>query len=330
LSDKIHISDKLKMKKLLRTIFTTVILIGLSQLTYGQVHPDLGTTVGFVLFTGAGEFDSEGGTQITGNIASYTVTPTITSPGTVDGTIYTVGDGALNQPFSDLFALYNNLFGRTPDYTIAVTLGGKTLTPGVHSTGSGAAATLSGDLTFDANGNPDAVFIVQIDGALTVGDNSNVILVDGASACNIYWQITGAFTLGATSVFRGTVVGGGAIELLEGSSLYGRAFTKAGAIHLHNNIVMISEPPAAIAGANRAICLNESTQLGAAAVPGSTYSWTSVPIGFTSTEANPIVMPLVTTTYTLVETVTATGCNASNQVTVTVNPIPVTSLINHL
>ena len=329
MSDKIQISDKLKMKKLLRTIFTTVILIGLSQLTYGQVHPDLGTTVGFVLFTGGGAFDSEGGTQVTGDIASFTVTPTITSPGTVDGTIYTVGDGALNQPFSDLFALYNNLFGRTPDYTIAVTLGGQTLTPGVHSTGSGAAATMSGDLTFDANGNPDAVFIVQIDGALTVGDNSNIILVDGASACNIYWQVTGAFTLGATSVFRGTLVGGGAIELLEGSSLYGRAFTKAGAIHLHNNIVMIAEPPAGIAGPNRAICQNESTQLGAAAVPGSTYSWTSVPIGFTSTEANPIVMPLVTTTYTVVETVTATGCNASNDVTVTVNPIPVTSMINH-
>jgi len=317
------------MKKSLGTIFTTIFLIGLSNLTYGQVPPDMGTTIGFALFTGGGAFDSEGGTQITGDIASYTVTPVITSPGTVDGTIYTHGDGALNQPFSDLFALYNNLFGRTPDYTISVTLGGQTLTPGVHSTGSGAAATLSGDLTFDANGNPDAVFIVQIDGALSVGANSNIILTDGASACNIYWQVTGAFNLGTTSVFRGTMVAGGAIELLEGSSLYGRAFTKAGAIHLHNNIVMISEPPAAIAGPNRTICKNESTRLGAAAVPGSTYSWTSVPVGFTSTEANPIVIPLVTTTYTLVETVTATGCNTNNQVTVTVNPIPVTSLINH-
>jgi len=317
------------MKKSLRTFLTVAVSTFLSITTYGQVAPDLGTTIGFVLFTGGGAFDSEGGTHITGNIASFTVTPIITSPGVVDGTIYTVGDGALNQPLIDLGNLYDNLFGRTPDYNISVTLGGQTLTPGVHSTGTGAAATLSGNLTFNANGNPEAVFIVQIDGALSVGANSNIILAGGASACNIYWQVTGAFDLGANSVFMGTFVGGGAIELLEGSSLYGRAFTKAGAIHLHNNIVMISEAPAAATGADRAICENESTQIGAAAVPGSSYSWTSVPSGFTSNAANPVVMPLLTTTYTLVETVTATGCSTSNQVTVTVNPAPVTSLISH-
>jgi hypothetical protein len=317
------------MKKSLRTILAVVSLTILSTSSYGQVPPDLGTTIGFALFTGGGAFDSEGGTHITGDIASFTVTPIINSPGFVDGTIYTVGDGALNQPFVDLGYLYDDLFGRTPDYTISVTLGGQTLTPGVHSTGSGAAATLSGDLTFNANGNPDAIFIVQIDGALAVGASSNIILAGGASACNIYWQVTGAFDLGAYSVFMGTLVGGGAIELLEGSSLYGRAFTKAGAIHLHNNIVMISVAPMAATGANRAICENESTQLGAPAVPGNTYSWTSVPSGFTSIEANPVVMPIITTTYTLVETVTATGCSASNEVIITVNPAPVTSLINH-
>lgn len=199
----------------------------------------------------------------------------------------------------------------------------------MHSTGSGAAATLSGNLTFNANGNPDAVFIVQIDGALSVAGSSNVILAGGASACNIYWQITGAFDLGALSVFMGTVVGGGAIELLEGATLYGRAFTKAGAIHLHNNIVTLSEPPTAATGPNRVICMYESTQLGVAAVPGSSYSWTSVPAGFTSSAANPIVSPLITTTYTVRETVIATGCSASNEVTVTVNPSPITSPINH-
>jgi hypothetical protein len=181
----------------------------------------------------------------------------------------------------------------------------------------------------DAQGNPNAVFIVQIDGALSVGATSNIILANGASACNIYWQVTGAFNMGANSVFRGTILAGGAIELLDGSAIYGRAFTKAGAIHLHNNIVMISEPPTASAGLNRAICKNESTQIGAAPVSGSSYSWTSVPVGFTSNVANPIVTPLTTTTYTVVETVVASGCNASSAVTVTVNPIPVTQLITH-
>jgi len=317
------------MKKSFRAILTIAVLAILSLTAHAQVPPDLGTTSGFALFTGGGAFDSEGGTHITGDIASFTVTPIITSPGVVDGTIYTVGDGALNQPFLDLGTLYDNLFGRTPTYNISVTLGGQTLTPGVHSTGSGAAATLTGSLTFNANGNPNAVFIVQIDGALSVGSNTNVILTGGASACNIYWQITGAFDLGSNSIFMGTVVGGGAIELLDGATLYGRAFTKAGAIHLHNNKIVLSEPPTANAGSDRTICQYESTQLGAPAVPGNSYSWTSMPVGFTSSIANPVVTPMVTTTYTLTDNSTASGCNASNSVTVTVNPAPVTSLIHH-
>lgn len=87
------------MKKSLPAILTIVVLTNLSLTAYGQVPPNLGTTTGFALFTGGGAFDSEGGTHITGDIASFTATPIITSPGVVDGTIYTVGDGALNQPF---------------------------------------------------------------------------------------------------------------------------------------------------------------------------------------------------------------------------------------
>ena len=98
--------------------------------------------------------------------------------------------------------------------------------------------------------------------------------------------------------------------------------TATGCTHTNSVIVTVNPLPAAIAGANRDICLNTSTILGAAAVAGSTYSWTSSPAGFTSTTANPTVTPLVTTTYTVVETVTATGCTSSNNVTITVNPLP--------
>ena len=90
-----------------------------------------------------------------------------------------------------------------------------------------------------------------------------------------------------------------------------------------NSVVVTVNPlPAAIAGANRAICRGTGTTLGAAAVPGNTYSWTSIPSGFTSTVANPTVTPLVTTSYKVVETISATGCTNSNSVIVTVNPLP--------
>lgn len=80
--------------------------------------------------------------------------------------------------------------------------------------------------------------------------------------------------------------------------------------------------PDAQSGNNRTICQNSSTQIGAAAVSGRTYSWESSPAGFTSTLANPTVTPAVTTTYTLTETISSTGASNSNSVVVNVNPLP--------
>jgi hypothetical protein len=317
------------MRNKILFVLMAVALVIMPTISFGQIAPDLGVASGFALFTAGGDFDSNGATHVTGNIGSYTVTPTIIAPGVVTGSVYNASDPISATAASDVNAVYADLSGRSPTDVIGAALGGQTLLPGVHSTGSGVAATLTGNITLDAQGNPNAVFIIQINGALTTGINSNVLLAGSASSCNVYWQVTGAFTLGDNSVFRGTLVSGGAIELSEGSSLLGRALTKAGAIHLHNNVVTTAVSPNAVAGTNRAICLNESTQLGATAVAGSTYSWTSVPAGFTSTKANPTVTPLVTTTYTVIETITATGCNSTNSVVVTVNPPPATSLIYH-
>jgi uncharacterized delta-60 repeat protein len=81
-------------------------------------------------------------------------------------------------------------------------------------------------------------------------------------------------------------------------------------------------PPAAIAGSDRTACAGTSVTIGAALVPGSTYSWTSLPVGFTSTLSDPIVNPTVTTTYYITETIIETGCSNTNSVTITVNPLP--------
>ncbi|MEI6679467.1 MAG: T9SS type A sorting domain-containing protein, partial [Mariniphaga sp.] len=86
--------------------------------------------------------------------------------------------------------------------------------------------------------------------------------------------------------------------------------------------ILVNPTPAAPAGSDRIICQKEETSLGASNVSGSTYSWTSAPTGFTSSGANPTVSPMVTTTFTLTETITATGCASTNSVIVTVNPIP--------
>jgi gliding motility-associated-like protein len=76
--------------------------------------------------------------------------------------------------------------------------------------------------------------------------------------------------------------------------------------------------PIAVTGPDKAICKGGSATIGGSAVAGSTYSWTSNPAGFTSIASSVTVTPAVTTVYTLVETITATGCTATRNVTVTI------------
>ncbi|MDQ3018002.1 MAG: ice-binding family protein, partial [Bacteroidota bacterium] len=68
---------------------------------------------------------------------------------------------------------------------------------------------------------------------------ANVVLINGASLCNVFWQINGAFSLGDGSVFNGTIIANGALSFLQGASLFGRGLSTAGAISLQNNIVTI-------------------------------------------------------------------------------------------
>ncbi|MBL7905596.1 MAG: DUF11 domain-containing protein [Bacteroidales bacterium] len=93
--------------------------------------------------------------------------------------------------------------------------------------------------------------------------------------------------------------------------------------------VTVNPLPAANAGPDKAICVGASVQIGSAAVPGNTYSWTSDPAGFTSATSNPVVSPDVTTVYTLLETNTATGCTNTGDVTVLANQV-ISLLVNPL
>jgi len=506
------------MKVQILKALTAVVLFLLPNVNFGQA-PDLGAASSFALFTAVGAFDVLGtSTVVTGDVGTDVGALTGFPPGTV---LPPYGIYYEGNPFSATVAAavldaYDALTAVSCDSALGTpTLGnGQILTPMVYCIGE--AATLNDTLYLDGQGDPDALFIFKITGTFaTSTSSSKVILINSASLCNVYWQISGEVTLVAGSVFRGTIVGGGAIHVLEGSSLLGRGLTRAGAIDLHNNVVTIGLPPAALsltgstictspggngtitsdtsgieisyqlynssnatvqsaqagtgsgltwstlaagtgyyviatnaenctaisntvdvatyanptittggtaaavcysvsgqtttlvytattnsptsysidwdatanaagltdqgntaftfisgggtltgiaipaatlaggpysgtmtitnangctatqavtvtvnplpaaaAGADRAICLNASTQIGAAAVTGSTYSWTSSANGWTSTEANPTVTPLVTTTFYVVETITASGCINSNSVIVTVNPLP--------
>jgi len=227
------------MKTKLLITLTAVALFLAPNVSFG-LAPNLGTTSSFALFTGAGALNTDGATVVTGNIGSYDSSPVgFTGPGTVIGNIYPVGDTHLVQPFADLGTAFGN-FGAngsvlgSPLETYNTT--GFIYSGTYHTVG---AADLNGNFTLDAQGNPNALFIININGALTTSASSNIILTGSASLNNVYWLVNGFVRLGAGTVFRGTIIASGQIELLEGSSLYGRGLSTTGAILLHNNVVTI-------------------------------------------------------------------------------------------
>ena len=98
----------------------------------------------------------------------------------------------------------NNAAGRLPPAVVPGDLGGLFLTSGVFKRSS--SLLLTGDVTLDAQGDPNAVFIFQIGSTLTTASNSRVLLTGGAQACNVFWQIGSSATLGTGTSFNGNVL----------------------------------------------------------------------------------------------------------------------------
>jgi hypothetical protein len=168
-------------------------------------------------------------------------------------------------------------------------------------------------LILDGEDDPDALFIFKIDGALSTSTLSNVVLVNGASLCNVWWQINGAFDLGEGSVFRGNVLTNGAISLLEGANLFGRALATVGAVDLHNNVVSIGLPPVAAtieADGPVSFCVGGSVVL-SGNVDG---------VWNTGEETSSITVS--TSGDFFVTNTTLCGSDTSNHILVTVNPPP--------
>ncbi|MDF2450441.1 MAG: hypothetical protein K0R26_2945 [Bacteroidota bacterium] len=193
---------------------------------------------GLAILAGSG-ITNTGATNITGDMG---LSPGTSiggfPPGILVGTQH-INDAIANQAKLDLTAAYNDAAGRTATdiVTIAGNIGGLTLTPGLYKSTSSLAIS-SGDLTFDAKGNPNAVFIIQIASALTTTSGRQVFLTNGASASNIFWQVGTSATFGTTSVFKGTVMAMQSISFNTGAKLDGRALARTGAVTMSGNTIV--------------------------------------------------------------------------------------------
>jgi Ice-binding-like len=198
----------------------------------------LGATSTFAILAGS-SVTNTGATNITGDLG---LSPGTSiggfPPGILTGTQYINGVLA-TQAKLDATTAYNDLAGRTSTdiVTLSGNIGGLTLTPGLYKSTSTLAIS-SGDLTFDAKGNANAVFIIQIASTLTTTSGRKVILSGGALASNIYWQVGSSATFGTTSVFKGTVIAMQSITFNTGATLDGRALARTAGVTMSGNTIV--------------------------------------------------------------------------------------------
>jgi hypothetical protein len=221
------------MQKTILNVLIALALFLLPASSHAQIIT-LGTASNFVLFSTAGAVTNSGTgflTHLTGQVG--TNSGSSTGFGNVDGNMHD-GDPASSTAAADLLIAYNQLNTATPTAFPSSSLGnGATLLPGVYSIP--AAATLTGNLTLNANGNPNAFFIFQVGGALSVAANAKVTIINGGLACNVFWKTEGLLSVGTGSTLRGTFVAhNAAIAMGTLDTLEGRALSINGAVTMNS------------------------------------------------------------------------------------------------
>jgi uncharacterized repeat protein (TIGR01451 family) len=201
---------------------------------YAQTIP-LGDATSFSVL-GASAITSNGATIVVGDlgIAPNTATSvtgfTFSSPpgpGTVVGTPH-FADGPAIAAQNSATVAYGALAGLPCTSIVSADLGGATLAPGVYC--SASSIGLTGTLTLDAQGDPDAQFVFQLGSALTTASNASVNIINDGQACNVFWQVGSSATLGTGSSLLGTLIALTSVTLNTGAQVDGRVFARNGAV----------------------------------------------------------------------------------------------------
>ena len=306
-----------------------------SQTLTVEVNPDpvdIGTTAPFSAL-GATGVTSTGLTTVSGDLGSSPSTAIVGfPPGVVAGTVH-AGDPTAAQAQTDLTAAYDDADNRIPHTEFSGDNNARTFRAGVHHTA--AAFALTGTMTLDGENDPNAVFIFQVDAALNTAAASQVTLINGAQASNVYWQVLGATGLGANSTFSGTILGAGDITIGDSTELIGRALSQGLVTLANNTIRFTSAPPPTITITGGSTAVTKDTT---PTIAGTTSAATgrTVTVTIAGQELTTAVLgdgtwsvtaaELVAGSYPVVATVRDAAGNAgaaSQTLTVEVNPDPV-------
>lgn len=214
------------MKSNLQIAWLTISLFLMSYPIFAQA-PNLGTAANFVLFSTNGAVNMNSINQLTGNVG--TNNGTSTNFENINGQLHDA-DGVSAQCATDLLTAYNQLNSTIPDFFPSSLLGnGDTLIAGVYDIS--AATTLNLDLYLDAKADANAVFIFKIAGPLSTNAGSQIKLINGALACNVFWKVEGLVDMTTGTSMKGTVIANNAAIIINtGSTLEGRALSTSGAV----------------------------------------------------------------------------------------------------
>jgi len=213
----------------------SALLVGLLQQASAQFNLDLGTAASFGVIGGQ-TVTSTGPTNITGSLGLYPGTSvTGFPPGSADA-IY-AADSVSQQALADAQAAYDAAAARpTTGQLPGSDLGGERLVAGTYT--APAAVGITGTLTLDGENDPNALFVFQIGSSLTAATGSTVQLINGARACNVFWQVGSSATLLTTTAFNGNILALTSISLQDGASVTGGVFALNGAVTLINNQII--------------------------------------------------------------------------------------------
>jgi hypothetical protein len=291
----------------------------------------LGTAQSFGVLGGSAVTNT-GATTVNGNVGvSPGTAVTGFPPGVITGGAIHTNDAVAVQAQNDLTTAYNQI-AATP-CTVDLTgqnLGGLTLTPGVYCFSS--SAQLTGALTLDALGNPNALFLFKIGSTLTTASGSSVTVINGGSSCNrVYWQVGSSATLGTGTSFAGDILALTSITLTTGANTSGRALARNGAVTLDTNNVdscgavvcpVIAVNPPTLPSGTVGSAYNQTVSASGGTTP-YTFSISSgaLPAGLILNAATGAITGTPTTPGTFNFTITATdagGCSGNRPYTITI------------
>ncbi|CAN5730993.1 hypothetical protein BH10CHL1_BH10CHL1_46860 [soil metagenome] len=278
--------------------------------------PGLGVATSFAVLA-ASTVTNTGPTVITGDLG---VSPgsavTGFPPGSVVGGTIHAGDAVAAQAQADANTAYTNLAGQACDSNLTgQDLGGLTLTPGVYCFSS--SAQLTGILTLDGQGDPSAVFVFQIGSTLTTASASSVVLTNGASACNVFWQVASSATLGTGTAFVGNILALASNTLTTGVNVIGRVIALTAAVTMDTNTV---SGCTGIPATNTPVATNTNTPVATSTnTPVATNTNTPVATSTNTPVATNTNTPVATSTNTPVATNTNTPVATSTNTPVATN-----------